>query len=384
MTETVRRSRAILAHGLWGRGGAEAAAMWILAALSEKFEVTIYTRGGFDLDELNQLAGTAIPTGALTIRQANFEGGLPVGTLAAGRFLHSLYRVGETYDLRVSLSGILPWGRPALHFLSSIDCDPELAAQLWHNGRPPFKARLSGLVQRVIAGPFRRNSGLFVTNSHWLKARCFKACTGTVEVIHPAISMPRAGLPWEKRDEAVLVFGRISPEKRVEASIRIVERARSAGFGGRLVIAGPDGTPDYAGRIRAMAAEREWVTILPAQTGSDRDVLLGRMRYGLNACLYEAFGISTAEMAGAGAIVLVPQDTGQSEIVADPFQRYSSEEEAAKRLVTLGRDVALQRRLHTGTLATCDRFAPAQFTAAVQQTAQQALSLNNRERGSNP
>lgn len=375
MTLVKARPQAIVAHGIWGRGGAEAAAMWVLAALQERFDVTVFTRGGFDLENLNQLAGTGIEPESLKILSARVESQLAIGALAAGRFQRALYRVGGTYDLRVSASGILPWGRPALNILSSIDCDPDLARRIWHDGRLPLKVRLSALAQRAAAGPRRSNTGIFVMNSKWLASRCSAVCNGPVEVIYPAVVSPTPGMSWEEREEAVLVFGRISPEKRVEVCIRIVERARAAGFGGRLVIAGPEGPSDYAMRIRRMAATRDWVTILPGQVGADRDALLGRMRYGLNACLYEAFGISTAEMAGTGTIVLVPQDTGQSEIVTDPFQHYCTEEEAAEKLVALGHDQALRRRLHAEALATHDRFSPARFTVAVQQAAQRTLLL---------
>jgi glycosyltransferase involved in cell wall biosynthesis len=354
--------------------------MWIIAALSERFKVTVYTRGGFDLEELNRLAGTEVVARSLTIRMANVEDRMPIGAFAAGRFQRSLYRVGDAYDLRVSLSGILPWGRPALHFLSSIDCDPELAAKMWHDGCQPLKVIVSRLVQRIAAGPTRSASGLFVANSQWLKAHCSKACAGTVEVIHPPVATTPSGLPWEHRDETVLVFGRISPEKRVETCIRIVDQARAAGFGGRMVIAGPNGPPDYTRKIRAMAAERDWVTILPGQMGADRDALLGRVRYGLNACLYEAFGISTAEIAGAGAIVLVPQNTGQSEIITDPIQHFSNESEAAERLVALGRDQELRLRLQADALSTSDKFAPARFMISVQKVAQRALALEMETR----
>jgi glycosyltransferase involved in cell wall biosynthesis len=376
MSASAVRPRAIVAHGIWGRGGAEAAAMWILAALAEDFEVTVHTRGGFDLAALNDLAGTRLPPGALTLRMAGVEGPLPIGALAAGRFLRSLRDAGSGFDLCVSASGILPWGRPALHVLSSVDCDPRIAADHWQRGRPSMKARLSGLIQRVAAGgPPVGGTGLFVANSEWLAGICAPACSGPVEVIHPAVVAPPPGAPWDARDDAVLVFGRLAPEKRVETCIRIVERARASGFGGGLLIAGPEGTADYAARIRALAQGRDWITLLPSQTGTDRDALLGRVRYGLNACANEAFGISTAEMAAAGAIVLVPQGTGQGEIVPDPFQHYRSEEEAAAKLVALGRDGALQRRLHADALARRDRFGPDRFVTELRRAAQRALSL---------
>lgn len=381
MSAGVRRPTAIVGHGVWGRGGAEAAAMWIISALSEAFEVTIYTRGGFDLEALNRLAGTSLATEALTLRRANVESSLPVGALAAGRFLRSLRRVAGHYDLCVSASGILPWGRPALHFLSSIDCDPDLVRRYCHADRMPLRARLSRLIQYTVAGARQPRPGdHFVANSEWLKEKCVRVCSGPVEVIHPAVVLPSMGMPWRDRDNAVLAFGRISPEKRVEACIRIVERARALGFGGQLIIAGPDGPLDYTHHIRKLAAAREWITLLPSQTGAERDALLGRVRYGLNACLYEAFGISSAEMAGAGVIMLVPQGTGQSEIVKDSLQHYATEVAAAELLVALDQNVVLRERLHQEALTTRERFAPVRFVDAVQNIAKQALRVSEEAR----
>ena len=147
--------------------------MWIIAALVEDFAVTVHTRGGFDLAALNDLAGTRIAPGAVTLRMAGVEDRLPIGALAAGRFLRSLRGAGAGHDLCVSASGILPWGRPALHFLSSIDCDPRLAARRGHKGRRSLKARLSDLVRRAAAGiPPAEGGGLFVANSEWLAGIC--------------------------------------------------------------------------------------------------------------------------------------------------------------------------------------------------------------------
>lgn len=370
MTGGARKPRAIIAHGLWGRGGAEAAAMWVIAALVQAYDVTVYTRGGFDLAALNRIAGTEIPADALTLRIAQVESGLPIGALSAGRFLRSLQKVGAGYDLRVSASGVLPWGRPALHFMSSIEWHPGLVARL-HGATPGLRARLSGGITRLAAGPRRDGpQDLFIANSNWLKTQCAPVCPGEIRVIHPVIPLPPMGHPWEGRDTAVLVFGRISPEKRIEACVRIVEQARAKGFGGGLVIAGPDGAPDYAAQIRALAATHDWITLLPAQTGADKDALLGRVRYGLNACLIEAFGISSGEMAAAGAIVLVPAGTGQSDIVTDPSQHFATEGEAAEKLAALSQDAARQQRLQASAHKVRDRFGAARFVAAVQAAAQ--------------
>jgi hypothetical protein len=80
-------------------------------------------------------------------------------------------------------------------------------------------------------------------------------------------------------------------------------------------------------------------------------------------------------MAAAGIIMLVPQGTGQDEIVSDPIQQYSSELDASSKLVMLRSNASLQTRLHEKTHLVRGRFDPAGFAAAVQRVAHKAISF---------
>ena len=366
MTSGQKKPSAVIAHQYWGRGGAESAAMWIIEALVHEYDVTVYTRGGFNLQELNTLAGTRIPVDSLTVHQANIGARLPLGALRSGAFMRSLAHVGAAFDLRVTASGILPWRMPALHFLSSVEWNPALAQKVDPGRKVALRGRLSRWLTNFIAG--RKTAlaeDLFIANSQWLKEHCEPLLPAPIRVIHPVLpNLPEAA-PLQDRDDVVLVFGRISPEKRIEDAIQIVELARASGFSGRLVIAGPDGAADYAAYIRRLASEREWVDMLPAQIGVDKVRLLSRVRYGLNACQIEAFGISTAEMAASGIITLVPADTGQSEIIGSPEQKFATLKEAAARLDALSRDPEAQQQIHADALQARARFTPECFKHAV-------------------
>lgn len=385
MIQQQKNRRAVIAHQYWGRGGAESAAMWIIEALVHEYEVTVYTRGGFNVEELNALAGTQIPADDLTVRQANIGAGLPLGALRSGAFMRSLPDVGAAFDLRVTASGILPWGLPALHFLSSVEWNPALAQKVDPGRKVALRGRLSRWLTDFSAG--RKTDmaqDLFIANSQWLKEHCEPLLPAPIRVIHPVLPDLPEAVPWQDRDEVVLVFGRISPEKRIEDAIQIVELARASGFSGRLVIAGPDGVAHYAAHIRGLASEREWVDVLPAQTCADKMRLLNRVKYGLNTCQIEAFGISTAEMAASGIIILVPADTGQSEIIDSPEQQFASVDEAAKKLVTLSQDAYLNKSLQANAHQVRNRFLAAHFVSAVQGSAQDMLLLNIRGLSQSP
>ncbi len=369
MSAPPKKPRAVLAHGIWGRGGAEAVAAWALVALRERFDLTLVTRGGFDCEALNALAGTDLSAGDL--RVLTLPARSRIGTLAAARFNRALAALGRDYDLRVSLSGVRRWNAPALHLLSARDWHPALAGQTGPRAK---------LLRRVIDGPALRPrpDDTVIANSRWLAAASAPLCPGRVRVIPPPVALAASGsLPdWAARREDVLIFGRIAPEKRIERAIAIVARARAQGFRGRLVIAGPDGPPDYMARIRALIAGQNWIERLPPQSGAAKTALLGSLRYGLNCCEVEAFGIATAEMAASGMIPLVPRGTGQDEIVSAPDCRFSDEAEAACRLLALSRDADLQSRLSAALRADVTRFAPARFTAALATAAADHLSAD--------
>lgn len=374
------RPSVVVAHPYWGRGGAEAAAMWTIAALVDDFDVTVYTRGGFDPGALNVLAGTDLDKSKLRVRLHSSAIRLPLGSLAHGAYLGSLKRIGAEYDLRVTASGVMHWGMPAIHFISSVAWNDALAEKM----DAPTAPGRRGLRQRVSAGIVAAMSGegarhlradIFVANSFWTKLQSAPFCPGRLEVIHPPVPAQEIGLPWAEREDAVLVFGRLSPEKRIESCIRIVEEARRRGSRARLVIAGPSGDPQYAAYVSSLCrAHGGWVELLPAQAAEAKRKLLGRMRYGLSACRIEAFGIATAEMTDAGMLVLAPAGCGQAEIVSAPELQYDDESTAVARLLALQSDPALQRDLQERAAGAMSRFTPTSYMARVRRLALDTLA----------
>ena len=128
--------------------------------------------------------------------------------------------------------------------------------------------------------------------------------------------MPAGGVltPWEDRKNEFLCLGRIAPEKNIERVIAILDQVRITGHAVRLHLAGGGEGGDYERQIQRLCDERrEWVTFHGAVYGEAKKALLGRCRFGVSACDREAFGIATAEMAGAGIIPFVPQSGAQSE-----------------------------------------------------------------------
>ena len=115
------KPRLLMGHTFWGRGGAEIAGMWILAALCRDYQVDLVTRGGLDLDDLNRVAGTRVlPEDVRAVRKPPMAGVTFGGGLWVGAYRRHLRRIAPKYDLCITLSRVEDWGVPAIHFLSDV------------------------------------------------------------------------------------------------------------------------------------------------------------------------------------------------------------------------------------------------------------------------
>lgn len=380
MTRATNKPTALVAHPIWGRGGAEAAAMWVIDALAHDFDVTVYARGGFDLCELNSLAGTEISPAHLQVSNADRANAWPIGTLAHGAYLRSLRTVGARYDLRVTASGVARWGRPAMHFISSVIWNDAVKAK-FEALNSPRRRNVPQLAATCLAAlmsgqRFRSlRDDCFVANSRWMACQSAPFCPNPIEVVYPAAPYPAPGLSWDEREAGVLVFGRVSPEKCIENCIEIIERLRATGRHLRLNIVGPPCDLAYEAKIDALCRERrDWIERVPLVTGGEKQRMLGRLRYGLSACKVEAFGIGTAEMAASGMVVLAPESGAQREILQDPLQLYHSADEAVAQFARIIDDDVLQRRLHERAIDARRSFAPEHFTKRVRELAEQFIT----------
>lgn len=327
---------AAVAHSWWGRGGAEIAAVWIIHALQEAgYFVEVITRGGFDPAELSDISGAPIDSQKMSVKLApNIP--LPfMGFISHGLFLRQVRREGEHYSLRVSPSEPLDWSAPAIHFLSSGIWNESLRSTFM-----PSENRLSSLLGKIsnlIAGQssYAGSSDLFVANSEWTRDVSSKYCKGEITVLAPPVVVPegRRGL---SRNTDFVCLGRIEPEKRVEACVRIISAVRERGFSSRLHIVGPLNKDKYSLMIGALARENPaFVELHGPLYGHDKWQLLDQCRFAISACQIEAFGMAAAEMARRGLVVFAPDMGGQREVIGNKDLLWTTEEEAVDKICTV-------------------------------------------------
>jgi glycosyltransferase involved in cell wall biosynthesis len=156
--------------------------------------------------------------------------------------------------------------------------------------------------------------------------------------------------------------------------IAILDQVRVLGHPVRLHVVGGGEGGEYPRQIQRLCeARREWVVLHGPLHGEDKLKILARCRYGLNACIREAFGIATAEFMKSGIVPFVPREGAQSEIVQEPELIYEDIEDAALKIDAVLRSEARQQELREGMLRRAAEFAPERFCRAVRDLVERAM-----------
>jgi glycosyltransferase involved in cell wall biosynthesis len=345
-------------------------------ALCQEHQVDIITRGGWHLDDLNHCSGTnvkAASLGKIIIPKHEPGFGMPGGALWHGLYLRQRRHIGRQYDLRITASGAWDWGLPAIHFLSDVVWNGSLKKQFGCLEVQPFANPLRWTYVKVgewMAGTAGRDlarQDILVANSQWTADISAKFFTHPPVVIYPAVPGDVQSTPWSEQEDSFLCLGRISPEKRIERVIAILDQVRILGHQIRLHLVGSSDDSEYLRQMQKLCEERQdWVVFHGPLYGSDKDALFARCRYGISACDREAFGISTAEMVKAGIVPFVPQAGAQSEIVQEDALIYGDIEDAALKIDALLKSEARQLELHSAMLRRGDEFNSDQFCNSVR------------------
>lgn len=380
---TLNKSRIILGHSYWGRGGAEVAAMWVLQALCEEYLVDIVTRGGWDLDDLNRCSGTNVQATSLgRVITPSLVPGFYVmgGALWHGLYLRRCRHVCRPYDLRITASRTLDWGLPAIHFLSDVAWNLPLQRRFGCPEALQFANLLRRAYFRVgkwLAGNSGRDPAahdVFVANSQWCARIAAEFCRQPPQVIYPAVPDGATINKWEQRESSFLCLGRISPEKRIEQVIATLDQVRTLGHPIRLHLVGTGDDANYLRQVQRLGAARDWVVFHGAVFGPEKQALLSRCRYGISACDREAFGIATAEMVKAGIIPFVPQTGAQCEIVEEDALIFGDIQDAALKIDAVLNSESRQLELHAAMLRRGEQFDSVQFCEAVRELVRHELN----------
>jgi len=368
---------AVLHNTLDFQGGADVVCLSVCAALQRDHDVTLYTLSEtepgtlaerFEIDLDADALDVRMPRGAVTVARVQSAAAPAIGPQLAFRsvLLRAVFeREAARFDLAFSTANELSLSIPSVQYVHY----PQFGA---HRSTDEAASPLDRLWGR-LAGPERTDladdAAVLLANSAWTADVVADRYGVAPTVLHPPVDPIDADRDWHEREDGVVVVGRLAPDKRALAAIRVVDGVRERGRDLHLHIVGsaPRAYRQYAKRVAAAAAERSYVTVERDASRERLESLLGTHKYGLNLKPEEHFGMSVAEYVAAGMVAFAPDSGGQREILDERDDRLFQSEAEAVNLLVAAVDAADPPAL------PADRFAAARFRGEIRRVVDRAL-----------
>lgn len=374
-------------------GGGNGVAAWMLQALKDDYDVTVYTWWPVDVEKINRFWGTSlraddfratrVPT---WLRRLVDAPPLPLAMLRTAVMLNSVRRRLVDYDIAVTANNEADFGTIGVqyvHYPWNMFPRPAVDLRWYHFGflLAPYYRLCVGL-SGFSADSMRRNVSL--VNSDWTGRQAWTRYQMASRTVYPPVTNEASPVPWEARTPDFVCVGRLAPEKELERVLELMTAVRASFGATRLHVVGTsDNDRYYRTIVRRLRAAGDWVQLHENLSRAELLALIGRVRYGIHGMREEHFGMAPAEMVRAGCIVWVPDGGGQVEIVGDKRLTYGSIEDAVAKIAGTLRDPEEQARLraHLATRAplfSTERFVQ-QVRAAVAEAAQGAAAASSRK-----
>jgi len=368
-------------------GGGNGVAAWMLQALVDRHDVKVLTCVPWEPKVSDAFFGTDLAarriqhsTVATWWRQVLGAAPIPLHLLRDALLLRHARRFESSADLIVSANNEWPLGGTGINYVhhpARARPRPRVDMRWYHRAGPlALYYALSDRLADFDAADVRRQ--VLLANSDWTAERIRRVHGADARTVYPPVAGPFVERAWAAREDVVLSIGRFTPEKGFERVVAIVEALRGRGHALALTIVGGAGVPAYERRVRALAAQRPWVTI---RSGLERAALLDLMsgcRYGMHGMVDEHFGMVPAELVEAGCLTFVHRSGGQTEIVRSDELTYVDVPDAVARIDRAIVDDVHRQRLLAHLAALRGRFAPATFCAQVQEVVDETLARGPR------
>ncbi|NES02127.1 MAG: glycosyltransferase [Okeania sp. SIO2F4] len=358
-------------YPLFSGGGAESVCLWILEALKETYDLTLFTLFDVDFDKLNSMYGTQLSQEIVkvklifpTVTQGSlkflFANNRKLTILAMHLLLRYLKAHNQEYDLLLSGYNAVDFGRVGIqyvHWVNVIPCDG-----------------LYGKISNFSLENIKLN--ISITNS-FVVSKYFKDKYAVdSKVVYPPVLVDPQNISWEQKENAFICSGRWTAAKAPHKAIQILKKVRQKGFDVKLYITGGGGGIygwKYKRTLTKMAKENsEWVELCENLPYKDYVNILSKCRYGIH-CKLEPFGISIAEMMKAGAIPVVKSKRenppGQVEILGEENQElfFENKDEAVEKITNILQDSGIQQKLQASLLKRKDIFSTDKFMTGIRQ-----------------
>jgi glycosyltransferase involved in cell wall biosynthesis len=347
-------------------GGSEAAPLWAIEALKKDYDVTLITMGKLDLPQFNLAYGTNIAIDEIRLIE------IPIPVMCRKRFdafrayrlTRYCKRVAPDYDLIMSTYNVMDFGVKGLQFIADFSFDDNLrrsfgeARAIYHKDSIFRKIYL--FAAELLAGTLKDDwkDNVSIANSDW-SGRIMKEVFGMeTSTIYPPVIGAFPDIPWEARENGFVCIGRLTPEKRIDRMIEIINRVRERGFDVSLHIVGKPGDNAYIQKLNKLASENSsWLFMEGGKFGREKLEFLAKHKYGIHGRDREPFGIAVAEMVKAGCITFAPADGGQTEVVNHPALLYDNVEAAVDKIERVIKDRRLSQELRQHLVRQGNKFS---------------------------
>jgi glycosyltransferase involved in cell wall biosynthesis len=343
-------------------GGAEAVCAWMLEALKDAYDVTLFTFVFKDLDELNRLYGT-------DLRDKDVRVIRPVPWPLVGSLKYLFNNVYHFHALRQRLLSLY-FRRHRGDFDLAISGYNEMdlsGSGIQYIHRP-------GVVTRKRAPlPERIRSNITVTNSEFTARSIKDRYALTAQVLYPPVTSAFHYVPWEKKENGFVCVGRLVEAKAAHIVIGIIEAVRARGFDVHLHIIGSGGNVRYIRYLKKLADERSsWVRLDVDIPEEELSRVLAEHKYGIHA-KEESFGIVVAEMMRSGAIVFTRKEGGQLEIIGkNDLLTFATKDESVEKITKVLSDEGSQNDLRASLSARKSLFSEKRFIEEFRQIVEMA------------
>jgi len=344
-------------------GGAETVALWMLEALKEKYELTLFTVSDVDFERLNAMYGTTLSRQEIQVKSLfpRFLNAIADFLIANNKQLRMLLfhlsirhvkAKQEDYDLLISAYNAADLGRKTIQYIHWVKV---LEGNWWCEKVSDFSI-----------AQLKKNHSL--SNSQTVRKAVQKAYGIDSTVLYPPVVLDIPNEAQIEKENAFICSGRITEAKQPDQVIKILQQVRAQGFDVKLYLTGGGGgayAMKYERSIKKLAIENaDWITLYENLEYADYVKVVARCKYGIHY-KKEPFGISIAEMVKAGVIPFVRSQGGQVEIVGAQNQAlfFDDEKEAIAKITAVLSSPEKQSTLLEALEAQKQLFSTQRFMA---------------------
>ncbi len=292
---------------------------------------------------------------------------------AAASAARRLRRIGG-YDVYIDTQSNVPLPLDAcyIHYPAVLDYLEEMGV------RPGLFRRLYNWAVGREARRLSSRPLLVLTNSAWTAAKVRGAYGLEAKVLHPPVNVESLLQLGDRKENIVLTVSRFTPEKNLEAVVRVAKMVPEAQF----YMVGS--TSSYSGpvleRVRSLidGLRADNVHVETDVPRRRLDELYSTSKVYLHPPFPEHFGIAIAEGAAAGAVPVVYKDGGGWTDIAsrvDPALGYTNVEEAASVVRSLLRDEARRASLANRAREVARGFSYEAFRENVRSAIEEVTRL---------